>query len=212
MLKYILFDLDETLYPTANGLMQTIGGRMRQFIIEKYGLAPEEAFTLQKRYWDEYGTTLRGLYLERHIDPREYLDFVHAVPLTDFIGPDLKLRAVLERIPQEKVIMTNADAEHARRVIDILGVKDLFTRIYDVVFYDYDAKPARPVYERVLNDLPARADECVLVDDMARNLPNARELGIKTVLVGGQGESDVCIQSIYDVADALAQMDADTRN
>jgi putative hydrolase of the HAD superfamily len=208
MLKYILFDLDETLYPSTNGLMQTIGARMRQFIIEKYAISLDEARALQVRYWDEYGTTLRGLYLERHIDPQEYLRFVHAVPLSDFIEPDPKLRAVLERIPQEKIILTNADSVHARRILNILGVADLFTRIYDVVCFEYQCKPARVVYERVLQMLPARGRECVLVDDMARNLPTARELGIKTILVGSQGDSDARIETIYQVADALTGLEA----
>ena len=207
MLRYILFDLDETLYPTNNGLMQTIGNRMRQFIMDKYGLAPDEAYALQKRYWDEYGTTLRGLYLERHIDPLEYLDFVHQVPLADFLGPDAKLRAILESIPQEKVIMTNADSEHARRILEILGVADQFTRVFDVVCFEFDCKPARSVYERVLQMLPARGEECALVDDLARNFPNARDLGIRTILVGSQGDSDVRIETIYQVADAIAGLE-----
>lgn len=208
MLKYILFDLDETLYPTSNGLMQTISNRMRQFIIEKYSLPPEEARALQIRYWNEYGTTMRGLYLERHIDPSEYLRFVHDVPLNDFIGPDPRLRAVLESIPHEKVILTNADAAHARRILDILGVSDQFTRIFDVVCFDYECKPARTVYERVLQMLPALGQECVLVDDMVRNLPTARDLGIKTILVGSQGESDMHIDTIYQVAGAIFALEA----
>lgn len=208
MLKYILFDLDETLYSTSNGLMQTISNRMRQFIIEKYSLPPEEARALQIRYWNEYGTTLRGLYLERHIDPSEYLRFVHDVPLNDFIGPDPRLRAVLESIPHEKVILTNADAAHARRILDILGVSDQFTRIFDVVCFDYECKPARTVYERVLQMLPALGQECVLVDDMVRNLPTARDLGIKTILVGNQGESDMHIDTIYQVAGAIVALEA----
>jgi putative hydrolase of the HAD superfamily len=208
MLKYILFDLDETLYPASNGLMQTIAGRMRQFIMDKYALPPDEAQALQKRYWNEYGTTLRGLYLERHVDPREYLQFVHDVRLTDYIEPDPRLRAVLECISQEKAILTNADSAHARRILDILGVSDLFTRIFDVVSFEYECKPARTVYERVLRMLPARGDECVLVDDLPRNLPTARELGIKTILVGGEGDSDACIETIYQVADTLVSLQA----
>lgn len=209
MLKYILFDLDETLYPSSNGLMQTISNRMRQFIVDKYNITPEEARALQLRYWNQYGTTLRGLYIERHIDPNEYLQYVHTVPLTDFIQPDPRLRQVLQLITQEKVILTNADSAHAQRILDILGVADQFTRIFDVASFEFECKPARVVYERMLQILPARGEECVLVDDMARNLPNARGLGIRTILVGSEGESDVRIESIYQVADALAELNSE---
>lgn len=207
MLKYVLFDLDETLYPTSNGLMQTISNRMRQYIVDKYGLDPEQAHDLQKRYWNEYGTTLRGLYLERHIDPLEYLRFVHDIPLRNYVGPDSRLREVLVSIPQEKAILTNADAAHARRILDILGVTDLFSRIFDVVCFDYECKPARVVYERLLKMLDANGQECVMVDDMARNMPNARKLGIKTVLVGSKGEADICIDTVYQAAEAVLALD-----
>jgi putative hydrolase of the HAD superfamily len=207
MLKYLIFDLDETLYPTTNGLMQVLGDRMRQFIMNKYALSPADAHALQKRYWNQYGTTLRGLYVERHLDPAEYLRYVHDVPLADFLAPDPQLRAVLEKIPQPKVILTNADEAHARRVLDALGVGDLFAQIFDIVRNEYDCKPSRAVYERVLRELNARGDECALVEDAARNLPPARALGIHTILVGAHEpcpEADVMIENIYKVADALA--------
>ncbi len=210
MLKYVIFDLDETLYPTTNGLMQTIGRRMREYIIRQYGLPPDEAQALQKQYFNQYGTTFRGLYVERHIDPEGYLKFVHDVPLLEFLRPDPRLREMLERIAQEKVILTNADARHARRVLDILGVSDLFTRIFDVVYFDYQCKPARAVYERLLSALPARGDECALVDDAERNLLPAQQLGIHTILLGKPGQAEAHIETIYEAADAIARLAAAT--
>ncbi len=206
MLRFALFDLDETLYPTTNGLMQMIGERMRLYIMERYGLPADEAWELQKHYWHEYGTTLRGLYIERHIDPEEYLKFVHNVPVREFVPPDPRLRTVLERVPLEKVIVTNADTPHARRVLEALGVSDLFTRVFDIVCFDYICKPQKQVYEYVLKELGARGDECVLIEDMARNLPNARALGIQTILLGKEGEADAHIDNIYEVADAIARL------
>lgn len=209
MIKYVLFDLDETLYPTTNGLMQAVALRMREYIADKYQLTLDEAYELQKRYWNQYGTTLRGLYLERQLDPIEYLAYVHAVDLAQFIAPDPQLRAVLEQIPQEKMIITNADAPHARRVLNQLGIAEQFTRIFDVVFMEYECKPSLIVYRRVLDALGARGDECVLVEDMARNLPAARQLGFKTILVYSPEcppAADVCLPDIYQVADAIAQL------
>jgi putative hydrolase of the HAD superfamily len=183
MLKYILFDLDETLYAPTSGLMPAIGNRMRQYLEQEYALPPERAHELQKRYWHEYGTTLRGLMLEREIDPRHYLDFVHDVDVTQYLEPNPQLRAQLAQIPYTKVIVTNADVPHAERVLAQLGIADQFARIFDIVFFEYECKPARGAYERVLNALNARGDECILVEDTARNLSAARELGIQTILL-----------------------------
>lgn len=183
MLRYILFDLDETLYPPTSGLMPAIGDRMRIYLEREYAMPPERAHDLQKRYWQEYGTTLRGLMLEREIDPQRYLNFVHDVDVTQYLEPNPQLREQLEQIPYVKVIVTNADVPHAQRVLERLGIADQFERIFDIVFFEYESKPARGAYERVLHALSARGDECILVEDTARNLDSARELGIQTILL-----------------------------
>lgn len=210
MFKYILFDLDETLYPTTNGLMQAVGARMREYIQRKFNLSPEAAFELQKRYWNEYGTTLRGLYMEHQLDPAEFLAYVHNVDLTNFIHPDPRLREVLLKIPQEKLILTNADEPHARRVLERLGVADQFTRIFDVVCNQYECKPTPSVYSRALATLGVPGSQCVLVEDLARNLPPARALGVRTVLVYSPEcpvDADLCLPDIYGVAEAIKQLE-----
>lgn len=232
MIRYILFDLDETLYPATSGLMPAVGDRMRLYLEQRYNLDPEHAHELQKRYWLQYGTTLRGLMLEHEIDPQEYLQFVHDVEVAQFISPDDRLRQTLAEIPHERVIVTNADAPHAERVLARLGVADQFTRIFDIVFMEFECKPARGAYERVLEALGARGDECVLIEDSVRNLPGARELGIRTILLLPPGfdpnvqptrrlldpasektvttecppEADKCIQDIYAAADAIRRL------
>lgn len=226
MTKYILFDLDETLYPATSGLMPAIGERMRLYLEQRYQLEPERAHELQKRYWLEYGTTLRGLMLEHEIDPQDYLGYVHDVDVAHFIHPDERLRQVLESIPYEKVIVTNADAPHAERVLARLGIADQFTRIFDIVFMEFECKPARGAYERVLRALDARGAECVLIEDTARNLPAARALGIQTILLLNSHafnqpsswladpaaqthvsecppDANLCIREIYEVAEAI---------
>jgi putative hydrolase of the HAD superfamily len=205
MLKYILFDLDETLYPPTSGLMPAIGDRMRTFLEREYALSPEEAHDLQKRYWHEYGTTLRGLMLEREIDPRRYLDFVHDVDVAQYLTPNPKLREQLQNIPYDKVIVTNADVPHALRVLAQLGITDQFKRIFDIVFFDYESKPARGAYERVLHALGVRGDECILVEDTARNLTAARDLGIRTVLLQ---HPDAREQPTAPLSDPAAQANA----
>ncbi|HZQ07875.1 MAG TPA: pyrimidine 5'-nucleotidase [Anaerolineae bacterium] len=229
MLKYILFDLDETLYPATCGLMTAIGDRMRGYLQEKFQLSPEDAHTLQKRFWNQYGTTLRGLMLEHEIDPQDYLRYVHAVDISQHISPDPQLADVLQKIPYPKAIVTNADVPHAERVLQRLGIRDQFTSIFDIVFMEYECKPARGAYERVLRALDAQGDECILVEDTPRNLPTARELGIHTILLtpenvvppepswlldpakqkaidGCPPSAELCIPDIYHVADAIHQI------
>jgi putative hydrolase of the HAD superfamily len=79
-----VFDLDETLYPRQAGLMQEIGVRINRYLTENLRLPQEQANELRKRYYNQHGTALRGLVVERpEVDPEDYLHFVHDVRLTD---------------------------------------------------------------------------------------------------------------------------------
>ena len=185
-LKYILFDLDETLYPSRSGLMAEIGRLMSRYMEERLGMSPTEVPALREHYYHVYGTTMRGLQIHHGIDPEDYLAYVHDLPLEDYIGPNDELDRVLAEIEAEKVVFTNASEEHARRVLRILGVERHFNRIIDVRALGYTAKPDPEAYRRALRILGAAGDECLIVDDRVRNLVPAKELGMITVLVSNE--------------------------
>ena len=182
-LKYLFFDLDETLYPSRSGLMAGMGKLMSRYMEERLGMSPTEVLTLRKHYYHVYGTTMRGLQLHHGVDPEDYLAYVHDLPLEDYIGPNDELDRVLAEIETEKVIFTNASAEHARRVLAILGIERHFSRIIDVRATGYIAKPDPVAYQRALAISGAEGSECLLVDDRVPNLAPAKELGMITVLV-----------------------------
>ena len=56
-----IFDLDNTLYPASARLFPQIDRRMQAFISEALKLSLDDALILQKQYYRQYGTTLRGL-------------------------------------------------------------------------------------------------------------------------------------------------------
>ena len=64
MFKYVIFDLDETLYPRGAGLMQEIGVRILRYLIERMGFSPDQAEAKRMYYYRKYGTSLRGLMVE----------------------------------------------------------------------------------------------------------------------------------------------------
>jgi len=185
-LKYILFDLDETLYPSRSGLMAGMGKLMSRFMEERLRMPPTEVLTLREQYYLTYGTTMRGLQLHHGIDPEDYLAYVHDIPLENYIGPNDKLDKVLAEIETEKAIFTNASAEHACRVLTILGIERHFSHIIDVRATGYIAKPDPEAYHRALAISGATGDECLLVDDRVPNLAPAKELGMITVLVSNE--------------------------
>jgi len=213
MIHYILFDLDDTLYPTSAGLMDEISARMNEFMITRLDVPANDVARQRKDYWERYGTTLRGLYIERHIDPQAFLNFVHDVQVAKYLGADARLDAMLRALPQTKSVFTNAPGDYARRVLNVLGVADHFEKIFDINFIEYQSKPNAFAYEQVVAALPVPARACVMIDDTPRNLAPAQKLGMKTILLNRENHLtkpngvDAIAQTIYDVAKTIQDLE-----
>ncbi|MBN1659705.1 MAG: pyrimidine 5'-nucleotidase [Anaerolineae bacterium] len=210
-IKVVLFDLDDTLYPRTAGVMGQIRVLILKYMEERLGLATEEANALRREYLKTYGTTMRGLQAHHGIDPGEYLNFVHDMPLHEYIAPNPALDEALAAIPQKKVIFTNASRGHAERVLEVLDIRHHFDRIVDVSDMDYLSKPEPSSYRRICDMLGQRPEACVLVEDVARNLQPAKELGMVTVLVGEGQEGaegvDYVISRIEEIGELMTRID-----
>lgn len=203
-IRFLLFDLDETLYPRDAGVMQEIGRQIRRYIVREYGATWEEADALARRYHNEYGTSMRGLLVNQGLDVERYLAYVHDFPL-DGLRPNQELDALLASLPGEKVIFTNADRPHAERVLERLGIGRHFSRIVDVVANNYIPKPHPEAYTNCLRLLDARPEECVLIEDTGRNLAPAKQLGMTTILVDGDPNdpADFKVPTILDIGPVM---------
>jgi putative hydrolase of the HAD superfamily len=188
-LEFILFDLDETLYPRESGLLKEVGRRIQVWVGDYLGLTWEEAYKVRRDYFQRYGTTLDGLIVEHAIDARSYLAFVHDVAVERYLKPNPALAAMLSALPLRRAIYTNATTEYTWRVLDALGVSDCFERVISIEDVDMRNKTYREAYERALALLGARGPACIMVEDSARNLRAAKALGMTTLLVGQDGSA-----------------------
>lgn len=206
-IRTIFLDLDDTLYPKSSGVWDAVGDRINSYISLRLGLPQEQIAVLRDAYYQAYGTTLSGLIHNHQIDPHEYLEFVHQVPIEDLLLPDPALARMLASLPQRLVVLTNSSAGHVRRVAQQLGVLDEIDQIIDVVALEFVNKPLPDAYRRALalagEDDPRRA---LVADDSLRNLLTARDLQMTTVLVGGNHSPapvDFHIARITDLIDAV---------
>lgn len=180
----ILFDLDNTLYSERCGVFDLIDRRMNEWLISNLQISPEEVNNFRNKYFIQYGTTLRGLMLHHDVNPREFLDYVHDVPVHEFLSADEELRETLDQVKARKLIFTNSDLKHANRILDALGVRDQFERIFDIEAMRFIPKPNPDPYRLVLEYLRLDPKDVLLIDDMERNLKPAQAMGMKTVLIG----------------------------
>lgn len=204
--EYILFDLDETLYPREAGLMQAISQRILLYMTQKVGIPADDAPEKKRYYYQHYGTSLQGLIREYRIDPKEYLAFVHDVNPRDFFGSSPPLANMLAEIQLRKVIFTNADRPHAERVLDTLQVRSCFEQIIDIDALNYKSKPDPLAYQQALDLLESPGAGCIMVDDTARNLLPAKDVGMTTILINGESKSlaiDYVAPTVFHVGQIL---------
>lgn len=178
-----LFDLDNTLYPLDSGLAMQVSARITDFVVDLTGLPRDESHTLQKRYLAQHGLTLRGLMLNHGVDPDVYHAWLHHVPL-ECLTPDAALAEALARLPGRRLIFTNADEIHAARVLDHLGLADLFESVFHIGSAAFQPKPAPQAFARIVAAHGLTPATTVFFDDAADNLAPAAALGMSTVLVG----------------------------
>lgn len=206
MRKYstLFLDLDETLYPHYNGLWEKIGDRITEFMVTRLGMEEEAAQKLRASYLTEFGTTLNGLRANHGIDPTEYLEYVHDVPIHEYVEPAPQLRKMLASIHVKKIIFTNAHNAHVRRVLNALNVSDQIDDIVDIYALNFINKPRPGAYVQALNIAHGPDPEtCVFADDRIANLLPAAELGMTTVLVGDNESDSTITYKLEEISDLV---------
>ena len=178
-----IFDLDNTLYDINLGLFKKISNRITDFIMSKYSLDIDQAKKIQKEYYLKYGLTLRGLIVEKNLEPEEFLDYVH-----DVEHPELKkndqLISKIRILEGKKIIFTNATSKHAEKILKILELEDDFDQIIDIKDLEYIPKPDKRSYKKLLECLNVNNEnlnKTIFFEDTIKNLIPAKELGITTV-------------------------------
>ena len=181
----IFFDLDDTLYPSSVGLWSAIKERMNQYMIERMDIPKQDVPALREQYFKMYGTTLRGLQARHNVDVDDYLAYVHDLPLEEYLTPDPVQREVIASLPTRNLIFTNADANHARRVLKALNLDDLFETIVDVNAVAPYCKP-NPESFAIAQELADEPDprKCVMIDDIPLTTRAALDAGMASILYG----------------------------
>jgi putative hydrolase of the HAD superfamily len=177
-----VFDLDNTLYPASCGLFPLVQARMNEYICGLLGVSLDEAKVLRARYFREHGTTMHGLMAVHRVDPHEFMAFVHDVDL-GCVPANPALAAALRGLSGRKLVYTNGSVPHAENLLQHLGISDLFEGIFDIVASDFTPKPSAAPFREFVRRYKVEPTRALMVEDMARNLAPAAELGMTTAWV-----------------------------
>ena len=181
-IKYWIFDLDNTLYSGDTKVFDQVDKKMSKFISEKLKVSIEEAKVIQKNYFHEYNTTLNGMIKNHKIDADEFLEFVHDVDL-NFLKADKPLKREISNLKGKKFIFTNGSKAHVSNVTKRIGIEKLFDGVFDIVESDFIPKPSIEPYKKIIEKFKIEPQYSIFIEDIARNLKPAYELGMKTVWI-----------------------------
>ncbi|WP_374348319.1 pyrimidine 5'-nucleotidase, partial [Chitinimonas sp.] len=186
-----IFDLDNTLHDANGYVFPQMKQEMTAYIARHVGIAPEQAQQLHHHYWQHYGTTLAGL--QRHhgpVDAAHFLRETHVLAaLEQHLSPMRNLHRTLRQLPGRKFLFTNAPLAYARRVIAQLGIAHLFDAVQAIEHARLLPKPHAYGYRRLLQRHQLDPQRCIMVEDTPDNLRTAKQLGMRTVLLGERGSS-----------------------
>ncbi len=189
MIRYVLFDLDNTLYSPRIGLEDAVVLRINAFISTYFGVDQAEAARMRNAKRKAYGTTLEWLMAEHGLnDPEPYYAAVHPENEADDLEIDEAVDRFVRTLPVPASVLTNAPMEHANRILDRLGLHGVFEHIFDIRRNELKGKPQASAYERALSTIGRPVEDVLFVDDAPSYVDGYRDLGGLGVLIDEKGQ------------------------
>ena len=195
-IRSIVFDLDGTLY-NSPPIAQEITQAAHALVAAARGVTEEEASGLlsgaRRRLsetYDEEPTLTRAL-MEMGLEAKDFHQAIQkSVRPERYLENDPILYALLDSLRDhcDLSIYTNNNRPLASKILALLGVEDLFDRLYTIE-YSWQPKPHLDTLQRILEDIGGPPESFLFVGDrQAVDLQPAASLGISTLLVNETGD------------------------
>ena len=185
--KVWIFDLDDTLHNASAHIFPVMNRAMTQYIMDHLALDAHAAHRLRQHYWQLYGATLKGLVRHHGINPHHFLKNTHEpLDLNQMVLETKRLRHTLQSLVGRKQVFTNAPLSYAMRVLNLLGLDDMFETVFSVESTHFHPKPSVYGFKKLLKKINAKPQDCVMVEDSLPALMTAKRLGMKTIWITKQ--------------------------
>lgn len=188
MIRHLLLDLDNTLYPASSGMDEGITRRMLEFVAQHLGVSLEEGKRLRSEGLPAYGTTMEWLTAEHNLrDQNRYFEFVHPESEIAELRKDDRLRPYLLSLGLPMTLLTNAPMAHALRLLKFFDIEDIFLGIYDLTYNKGVGKPHPDSFRSALAQSNFTVEETIFVDDHPKYVKGYKAIGGKAVIVDETG-------------------------
>lgn len=238
----VIWDMDGVLHPYhpfAQSLEHYAMAAVRAFNVvasRDYGIYPCVALGIARQSFEDHGLSTKQFTDDYGLDPLEmHLEFHRQMELDKLVHRHDDLPAAFERMSHLKhVILSQGSREWVERCIETNGLRKFFNDASIVAFEDgleKDENDKVVLAKKSLSELPHRLaikasglhpEKLVLVEDMAKNLIIARNMGMQTVFVEESGiepewrnlpshcghEPDLHVQTTMDFINRLTRVPA----
>jgi putative hydrolase of the HAD superfamily len=165
MIRHLLLDLDNTLYPASDGMDAGITRRMLEFVANYLSVAFDEGVNLRKDGLSRHGTTLEWLKTERGLtDETGYFAAVHPETEISELRPDPNLRPFLLSLGLPLTLLTNG-RKHMPTACSSFQYRDIFVGIFDITWHKGPGKPHPESFLAPLKSVGFSVEETIFVDD-----------------------------------------------
>jgi len=205
--KYLLWDIDGTLYRSTAELVEAIYRETYSRISSRLKIPYEEARRRFVTVYSELGgatATIVKLGLSREL----IQEAVESVDKAKYIKPDRRLREMLEVKLRDftHIIVTNTSRQGTFRTLDILNLPP---KIFQEIITADDvsrSKPDTEAFKKALKMTGEFAGRHVSIGDREKvDIVPAKKLGIRTIFVWGTSRlADASVETVYDVPRVLA--------
>jgi putative hydrolase of the HAD superfamily len=177
-----IFDLDNTLYSADSGIFQQVHDLMGKFVSKHLNVERKKAKEIQRKYYKQHGTTLRGMMDNHGVDPEYFLKEVHKLDYS-IVDSNKKLNEELKKLKGRKIVYTNANLQHALDVLDRIELSNFFDYIFDIKMANYIPKPDLQPYKQIIKDFNLNPSTSAMFDDIAKNLVPAKKVGFTSIWI-----------------------------
>lgn len=214
MIRHLLLDLDNTLYPASGGMDEGISKRMIGFVASWLGVTWEEAARLRIEGLPGFGTTLEWLKARHGLtDDAVYFDAIHPESEISELTPDPALRPCLQALDLPMTLLTNSPMSHAERLLRFFDIEDLFLGVFDLTWHKGRGKPHPACFLDTLAAVGHTVEDTLFVDDHPKYVRGYSAIGGQAVIVDESGKWEALaeeeghwrIESIYGLKKLLAE-------
>lgn len=180
-IKSLVFDLDDTLYPSSIDIRKKFKHKVAQYLREEENMSEDRILGFFNMA-DKEDINFVELAKKLDIDVVSFFQYSCDVDVSK-VSKNEKLLEQMYGLKCDKFIYTNSTKSHTKDVLENLGLEGIFFGEFTVEDSGYILKPDKNSFDKFFQKFGVLPEESVFFEDSLSNLEKAKKLGMKTVFI-----------------------------